>query len=232
MISGAPARILSFFMDADALTFSTICDKAGYPTDLGGYYIRHLVAQKWLVKTARGLYKITPQGKQALIVMSDKDKLETEVAPKLYSLVVPTLNGSYVVMRRRHQPLIGTVEWPAAKVRPGEHIHAAALRALQDRFLTAAGELEFRGFYRRLDNFDGALFDDKLFAVHTFCYLETETIAKETYFCENLLVEPTNLDEISNPSQQLFDILRFTESGKPYDGGEYDLTFDDMSPSL
>jgi len=61
MIQGAAFRVLACFHDQDVRSFTDICERAGYPTDLGGYYLRPL--------TSLLLYKRVPASKSMCITL-------------------------------------------------------------------------------------------------------------------------------------------------------------------
>ena len=131
MIQGAAFRVLAGFYDSDSRNFADLCNRAGYPTDLGGYYIRHLLSGGYIEKAGRGQYRILPKGKQQLALIYGKQSLASRL--RVSVAIVARQEGRLAVMRRKVQPFIGAVEWPAGAVNAGEEIQVAARRILQTR---------------------------------------------------------------------------------------------------
>src|SRR6187549_2489842 len=148
-MNGALLRLLTCFLETSVLSFSDICKRMDYSTDLGGYYIRQLLASGYLRKTTRGQYEITPIGKQQLI-LRNKDHTSLISNPRLCTMVLVIVDGKYIVTRRKLQPYIGYAEWPASRVVSGLDLHDAAQDVLHKR-LHVTGSLKFIGFFRRID---------------------------------------------------------------------------------
>jgi DNA-binding PadR family transcriptional regulator len=66
MLQASSFRKLNCYISENTLGFAEICRQAGYPTDLGGYYLRRLVKDGYIEKTGRGQYTISAGGKQQL----------------------------------------------------------------------------------------------------------------------------------------------------------------------
>jgi len=225
MVQGAAFRILACFYDVEVGGFAELCAKAGYPTDLGGYYIRQLIAGGYLEKIDRGQYQVLPKGKQEIARRYGR-KL-TELQPRLAVLLVARQNESYVVMRRKKQPFIDTAEWPAGMVGGGETVDEAAQRIAKIR-LGVAVQPSLKGLFRRIDRYDGSLFDDKIFAVFT-CDIAAGTSVKDVSDTgENKLYTAATLQTVEKPSRALLDIWRFSEGGEPYAEYGYDLAVADL----
>jgi hypothetical protein len=72
MIQGAAFRVLGCFYSRDVRSFAELCQEAGYPTDLGGYYIRQLIKGGYIEKAERGQYRLLAKGKQELAISYGK----------------------------------------------------------------------------------------------------------------------------------------------------------------
>lgn len=225
MIQGAAFRVLAGFYDSDSRNFADLCERAGYPTDLGGYYIRQLVKGKYLEKTERGHYHILPKGKQELAFSYGKRLLELK--PRLSVLIVVRQASAYLAIRRKVQPFIGVVEWPAGIVFAGETMDTAAKRVLQARFEVMTTP-EFHGFFRRTDMYGDMVFDDKLFAIFTCNIPETAQPAAENSLGDTIVLSPETLQTLSNPSRALLDVLAFTKSPVSLQERTYELTAGDL----
>jgi len=163
LLFAGPFRILRAYAEADTLNFTELCNQASYPSDLGGYYIRQLVKDGFLKKTAHGQYTITALGKSYLA--ANLENTHQNILPRLILLFIARQHTSYITLRRQRQPYIGRLEWNGGKVRLGESIEHAKERILTERFGAVAPNI-LVGFFRRIDMFEEAVFDDKLFAVH------------------------------------------------------------------
>jgi len=225
-MQGAAFRILTSFYEADSRSFSELCQMAGYPTDLGGYYIRQLVSGGYIEKEGRGQYRILPKGRGELAVHYGKNLHASW--PRIVSLVVPHVGDKFLVLRRMVQPFPGVAEWPASAVEHGETMPAAAARLVQNRLHSDAVP-QFVGFFHRIDMYDNTVFDDKLFAVHTL-ELPENTSLPETPLGEYELYEPEMLHTVSRPSRALLHIAAYVEEGSGnLEEKVYHLTTEDLS---
>jgi hypothetical protein len=226
MINGATLKVLRCFLEADTLSFSQICQQTGYATDLGGYYIRQLIAAKCITKTGRGQYQITPLGRQHIILMTPKKPYTAITAPRLCVMAIPKVGDSYVVMRRKRQPYINYAEWPAARVMPGEDLVEATHAMVTER-LDVSGELTFVGFFRRIDlNDDDTVFDDKLFAVHLCRLAPDAAIQPDSEFGHNFQVAEEELPSLPQTHDVMRNILDFAKSPDQYREMRYTLPGD------
>lgn len=226
MLQNAEFRLLTRFFDKKSLRFTEICNEVGLPTDLGGYYIRQLIAGGFLEKSERGVYTITLKGLQQLASSYGLSSFVNR--PRLCVMVVAEQNGKYLVLERTRQPFIGVREWPAGSVILGEQMLAAAKRILADRSGVAATP-EFYGFFRRIDMYKNTPFDDKLFAIHTYKATNDVTFSSGGQTGNNALCTPDELRKSAHPSKSLLDIFNFVTSGE--DGFEeriYALEPDDL----
>lgn len=228
MLSGAALKVLVCFDDQNSLNFTEICERANYPTDLGGYYIRQLVAEGCLVKTGRGLYEITAPGKQQLINRGLNSSRRNLARPRLCVMALPILDGQYVIIRRRRQPYIGFAEWPATAVLAGQALQPAIEQLLLDR-LQATGQTDFKGFFRRIDTLEKEIFDDKIFAVYTCQLPRGQILADQNQFGKIELVPLTAVGGLAQASPALVDILQFSLASKPYYEQRYNLAPDETA---
>lgn len=228
MIQSGAVRLLGCFYDREIIGFADLCKTAGYPTDLGGYYIRQLVRGNYLEKVGRGQYRLLPKGKQELAINYGRRLYAPR--PRLGVLIVANRGEEFITVYRTVQPFIGTVEWPAGIVPGGEDLPSAAKRLAGERF---GLEIQPRhiGFFRRIDRYEEAVFDDKLFAVHT-CELPGDAkLAAETSNGGIQLHSAAELQELQKPGRALLDLFRYHQAG----GGEYvehiyNLSLSDLSP--
>ncbi len=228
MVQPAAFRVLACFYDQEVLTFTQLCKMADYPTDLGGYYIRQLVTGKYIEKIERGAYQILPLGKREFAVRFHKNM--TTPRPRLLSLVVPRMGDKYIVLRRTVQPFVGSAEWPARSVMPGESLADAARRTIADR-LGVNGEPILHGFFRRVDIYKDTLFDDKLFAVHAFQLTSAQELHNTSRVGAILTCTTEALHRLEKPSKQLFDIYNFVASkNTAYSEHTYNISRSDLSP--
>jgi len=227
VIQGAALRVLACFYYANTRSFAELCETAGYPTDLGGYYIRQLVNGDYIEKQERGRYAILPKGKQALAFHHGKKMFAPH--PRLAVIIIAEQDGKFVVLRRTAQPFIGTAEWPAAVVNVGESLSEAAARILKAR-LGIVGQPELQGFFRRIDVYKDTPFDDKLFAVHSYkidAGAKLNTVAETG---ENILCTEEELRAVERPAKSLLDIFEYVQSGEaPFTERTYHLTAADLS---
>jgi ADP-ribose pyrophosphatase YjhB (NUDIX family) len=144
-------------------------------------------------------------------------------------LLVVSKGDKYVVLRRRNQPFIGTAEWPASDVKIGEPLNIASTRTLQER-LGIIGEPKFQGFFRRIDTYKDMLFDDKIFAVHTYTLGEKDTISERGSTGKNAYYTEKQLAKIKHPSKTLLDLFSYVQQGhRRFEERIYELELKDLS---
>ncbi len=229
MIEGGSLRILACFKDCDSYSFTDLCTKAQYPIDLGGYYIRQLVAKDYLSKTERGIYTLTHNGKRELA--NNHAAFKRSNRSRLTVLIIVRSGESYTLLRRNVQPFIGRVEWPAGAVMAGETLDAAIMRVSSDRVGLTESTPRLHGFFRRIDLYNDEVFDDKLFAVCTVTqgYRKMPTIASVTG--ETFSYEAAALADLPGASRALTDILSFSQSSDTYHEQTYVLLETDLFSS-
>src|SRR5688572_20585153 len=101
MLQSGAFRILSCFHQVDTMGFADLCKQAGYPTDLGGYYIRQLVRGGYLEKLERGQYRILAAGKHEIAVSYGKHMRARN--PRVMVLIVARQENNLLVLRRKAQ---------------------------------------------------------------------------------------------------------------------------------
>ena len=210
MIQVVEFRVLSCFFGQDSCRFAEICRRVGFPTDLGGYYIRRLVKSGSLTRSDRGIYTITYKGKQQLAGSYGREPIV--IRPRLCAMIVAEQDGKFVALQRTRQPFIGAIEWPAGAIMHGENVSVAAKRILLER-LGVSGTPSFVGMFRRIDMYNNAVFDDKLFALHTYKLPAAAMPQKEGFVGKTLLCSPDELLKLETPSKSLVDIFTFITSG-------------------
>ncbi|HET8670993.1 MAG TPA: hypothetical protein VFM05_10310 [Candidatus Saccharimonadales bacterium] len=211
MIQGAAFRVLAGFHGQDVRNFVELCEQAGYPTDLGGYYIRQLTKSGFIEKEERGQYHLLPKGKQQLALYYGKQL--SALRPRLAVLLIARYGDRFVVLRRKVQPFVGAAEWPAVTVEQGEVVGVAATRALKSR-LSEEGEATLVGFFRRIDLYGDTLFDDKIFAVHTLVIPAGSELVEDSLTGKNLLCTEQELYKLEKPGKALIDIFEYAKAGK------------------
>jgi 8-oxo-dGTP pyrophosphatase MutT (NUDIX family) len=226
-LQGAAFRVLACFYEADMRSFSELCQMAGYPTDLGGYYIRQLISAGHIQKEERGQYRILPKGKRELAVHYGKNLHASW--PRVVALLVVQVGEQYAVLRRRVQPFPGAAEWPASAVEHGETAPEAAARVAKKRLATDVVPLP-AGFFRRIDKYGDTIFDDKLFLVHTLLLPSGTPLPEKTELGEYELYSRDELSHVEHASRALLDIAAYVESGTlTLQEKVYPLTPDDVS---
>jgi hypothetical protein len=230
MIQGAAFRVLGCFYNGDVRSFVELCQGAGYPTDLGGYYIRQLVKGGYIEKMDRGQYRLLPKGKQELAISYGKYMFARW--PRLTVLAVVRQRGGYVALRRTTQPFTGATEWIASAVAQGETLPVALARLLASRLGVEGVQGTPVGFFRRIDRYESVTFDDKLFAVHAVDVPDDMPIAEGGSTGENIWCTEQQLHEQPKPSRSLLDILAYVQAGDAVITERiYELTHADLSIS-
>jgi ADP-ribose pyrophosphatase YjhB (NUDIX family) len=226
MLQGAAFRMLGCFLDKDERNFAELCKEVGYPTDLGGYYIRQLTTGGYLEKVKRGTYAILPKGKQALAHRYGKSLAAPK--PRLVVILVARQKDTFVAVRRKVQPFLGVAEWPAGEVLMGERLDDAVRRVTDMRF-ACTGQAELAGFFRRTDLYGDMVFDDKLFAVYNVVLPDDATLPTENKAREVLRCTEQELLELSRPAKSLLDIFRFAKQGAIFvEEHRYELSLEDL----
>jgi hypothetical protein len=223
MVAKAGLRILHAFENDNSRTFTELCKSAGYPTDLGGYYLRQLVSGDYLGKGERGEYILSPKGRK--YVATRHSQLQS--TPRLHILVVSEFDNKYVVLERHQQPFLNRTEWPATALKGGEQVQKALDRIFKER-LAQTQTCDYVGTFRRIDLYQDELFDDKVFLV-----FKAMLIAKPpTEVVNGLLhrVAEKELGGIPHKSRSLLDIFNFMKTQEQYLEKAYSLTYDDFEP--
>ena len=188
-----------------------LCEQAGYPTDLGGYYIRHLVQDGYLEKMNRGQYTITPQGKRYLALGIGPTQ---RFLPRPNVMLVAKQLDTYAFLERATQPFIGRIEWPAGVIRNGENMATAAARITESRLQVTGQQSKLLGFFRRTDMYKDNIFDDKIFAVHIMSLPADVPLAQKAgEHGKVLLATAKEMETFERASRSLLDIFRYVQAG-------------------
>ncbi|HSX32415.1 MAG TPA: hypothetical protein VLF43_04070 [Candidatus Saccharimonadales bacterium] len=227
MVRGTAFKVLFCFRESNTRSFVELCEQAGYPTDLGGYYIRQLIGGGYLVKQDRGLYVVTPKGKQQIALSFDQKP--TVQRPRIAVVLVAEQAGKVVVNRRTAQPFIGFAEWPARSVLHGDSLQDAACMAAKQR-LGVDSAPKLVGFFRRIDRYEQIVFDDKLFAVHHLVVPgDVQLHVSEPKSGTLELYTKEDLRTIQKPARSLLHIFDFvTAGGGIYNAHSYKLGSEDL----
>lgn len=225
MVQNVEFRLLSCFFGQDSRRFAELCRIMGFPTDLGGYYIRNLVKDGYLTRSDRGTYTITLKGKQQLVASYGREPFVNR--SRFCTMIVARQGDTFITLERTRQPFIGTTEWPAGALMHGETLPEATARVLRER-LGITGKPAFRGMFRRIDIYKDTVFDDKLFAVHTLLIPAEATLPEHGLTGKNILYSQAALSAVAHPSKSLLDILEFSMGGDSYSEHTYQLQPDDL----
>lgn len=207
-------QLLSCFYYKNTCSFIELCNSGGYSSDLGGYYIRQLIHDGYIEKIDRGQYQVLPKGKRFLV--ANQNTLTAPPRARMSIALVLRQGDKYVVIRRTAQPFIGRIEWPTGSIKSGESLTDAANRITSMR-LGSPLELEFYGFFRRIDTYEEDIFDDKLFAVHVGVLPDGYALVDSNKAGANCLFSADELRTTQLPSRSLVDIFEYVQSTS----GEY-----------
>jgi len=221
MVQKAGLRILQSFKDQNSRSFVELCKEAGYPTDLGGYYLRQLLRSNYLSKGERGEYLLTAKGRKYIT----SEHVSSDNAPRPHVLIVPKIENDLVVLERHQQPFLDRKEWPATAVTAGELRESAVERLLNER-LAKSVQVSYVGVFRRLDTYDGELFDDKVFFIHTATLMNSPAL--KVINGVNTRIKMSELATTNNKSRSLLDIFNFTQENETYTERQYDLSYEDF----
>lgn len=168
-IHEAQSKILRELLFHPQANYTLLQKPTGLSSDHFNFHIARLVSLGLVEKVARGMYRLTPVGKEYANRM-DTDNNTVERQPKC--AVIPALqrkhNGStyYVFQERLKNPFYGFWSLPSGKIRWGESIvEAAARESMEETGLTAdftaLGTYHERVFEAESDT----LLEDKIFFI-------------------------------------------------------------------
>lgn len=220
-------ELLSCFYYKNTCSFIELCNTGGYSSDLGGYYIRQLMHDGYIEKVDRGQYQILPKGKRFLV--ANQNTLVTAPQARMSIALVLKQGDKYAVIRRTAQPFIDRIEWPTGSVKSGELLTDAADRVARER-LGSPVDLQFHGFFRRVDVYEQDVFDDKLFAVHVGALPDDYVLRDHNKAGANCLLTSDQIHMAQLPSRSLVDIFTYTQAKLGnYIEHRYDLDATDLS---
>lgn len=218
-------RVLQCYHGHDVIGFVDLARKLGFGTDLTGYYLRRLERKGLVEKIERGSYRITGFGKS---VLAHNAQLNDISRPRVSVLLIAKLGENAIIRKRKIQPFIGQHEWPTRHLPSDESIQEAAA-TLASRIIEQPVVPVFRGFFRQTDLLsNGALFDDKLFAVHVVNLPPDVSIIEKAKAGSNIAVPIAEIHTISNKSSSLMGIWDFAQGRDVYVEKSYCLSTDDL----
>lgn len=216
--------MLNSFNNENTRNFVELCKEAGYPTDLGGYYLRQLLTSGYLLKGDRGEYILSPEGRRYLA-----GNHQSGFVARLHVMIVASFEDQIVLLKRDQQPFLSRYEWPATAVKGGETRDIALQRLLDER-LAPTIKTEYVGMFRRIDRYKDDLFDDKLFLVHKVELNQSpiEKVVNGTNVC----IHTNEFESLQSKSRSLSDIYIFCRGQEQYKEKTYQLTQIDFEPSI
>jgi ADP-ribose pyrophosphatase YjhB (NUDIX family) len=118
------------------------------PTNTEGnlfmYHLRKVMSAGWVTKRSDGQYILTPEGQRYVDGLSLKT-LAPRIQPRIVTLIAcQNKDGEWLFLRRKRQPLLGTVGFPYGKIHLGETVAEAAARELAEKTGLVA-QLQHRG---------------------------------------------------------------------------------------
>jgi predicted transcriptional regulator len=206
-------RVLKCFLRQDIYGFTELSKELNLETDLTGYYVRKLESRGLLERIARGQYQLTPKGKSTLA--HARQLIGVNPIPRITVMVVAKQGSRLVVIERQKQPFMGTIEWPTWPLELGVSAEEAMDKVMKLRLGSSATPI-FRGFFRRIDQYEDMVFDDKLFMVCTTDLPEEEELLAVNETGTVLLLTNDEIKRRENVSQALLEILEFTQVETPY----------------
>jgi len=229
MASSKSLQMLSCFYYKNVCSFIEMCNVGDYSSDLGGYYIRQLIHDGYIDKVDRGQYQLLSKGKHFLVTNTEKQPMHRQA--RMSVALVIRQGDKFAVTHRTAQPFIGRVEWPTGSVKPGESMTDAADRVALARLGTVP-QLQFLGFFRRIDTYKDEVFDDKLFAVHIGVLPDDYIVTDHNKAGVNRLYTANELLASPSPSRSLLHIFEYASSNQTnYIEQEYNLEATDLSIS-
>lgn len=220
MLNSVTHNILLCFNNKDVWKLADLCRHIEYNPDHATYYIKLLMKDGYLEQIARGQYRITLKGS----VQLNKTKV-TKLhvwRPRPVVIIVAKKGDDYILLRRKIQPFINRVEWPAGAIELGEPMTVAAER-MTTRHLGRKYKTTFVGFFRQIETSNSEIVDDKLLAIHAAQIPKNDLLKTEsdTGFIE--LHNIKNIPLIQGASSSLVDIYQAAISQSLYEEHIYSI---------
>lgn len=156
-------HVLLFRPDA---RFAELQKASELTSDHFSFYLKQLIAEKFVAKNSKGAYHLTIKGKE-FANRFDTDERKVERQPKVaVCLMIRRDDGMQLIQQRLKQPFYGYHGRPTGKIRWGETIlEAGARELLEETGLTA--ELAFESVYHKQDfnQQTGEMLEDKIFFI-------------------------------------------------------------------
>ena len=168
-VHDAQTVILRELLFHPSVSFAKLHKMTGMESDHFNFHLKKLVDLELVEKLSRGLYALTPRGKEyANKLDTDNNTIERQPKVAVILVIERTEKGKkeYVFQERLKQPYYGFWGCPTGKVRWGETVEETAARELMEETgLTA--ECRTAGVYHELvyQGESGEQLEDKIFFV-------------------------------------------------------------------
>ncbi len=202
-VHDAQTRILRELLFHPTAGYAELQKPSGLDSDHFNFHIVQLINKGLVEKQARGVYKLTPRGKEYANKL-DTDSNTIERQPKVSVILViwqDKTKSKLLMQERLKNPYFGFWGYPTGKMRWGETILAAAARELLEETGLIA-DFMYHGIYHEHAYRDSSdeLMEDKLFIVTSTVQTTGKLVDGEG--CRNRWV---SLDEIRKPEPGEFD---------------------------
>ncbi len=168
-VHDAQTVILRELLFHPSVSFTKLQKMSGMESDHFNFHFKKLVDSKLVEKLDRGIYALTPRGKEyANKLDTDNNTIERQPKVAVILVIEQTRKGKkeYIFQERLKQPYYGFWGCPTGKVRWGETVEETARRELMEETgLTA--ECKTAGVYHELvyQKESGEQLEDKIFFV-------------------------------------------------------------------
>lgn len=166
---------------AKALRFSELKPKQ-IESNLFMYHLKQLI-KLGFVEKIDGAYALTPMGLAHVDKLSMKDFKHRVQAKIITILAVEHTDGSWLMLRRLHQPYIGKVGFPSGKVHYGEYLRDAAVRDLEEKTGLTGVNLQLRGSCNFIFDYDGEIVSN-IFGQIFYAQTDQPKVEKQSEGCE------------------------------------------------
>ena len=168
-VHDAQAVILRELLFHPSVSFAGLQKMTGMESDHFNFHLQKLVELKLVEKLSRGLYALTPRGKEYSNKLdTDNNTIERQPKTAVILVIERTIDRTkeYVFQERLKQPYYGFWGCPTGKVRWGETITETAARELMEETGMRA-DLRTAGVYHELvyQQETGEQLEDKIFFI-------------------------------------------------------------------